>query len=602
MAGYEEIRAARDGRITLFHAVVVCLSLTMAFSAYYFSQRQTNSRIQSRYEVARDQVLGLVTDRMQKYEDALWAGTAAIASLGGEISHEEWRSFALTLRLGQKYPGINGIGVIHFNTPGTIDAYLAEQRGPRPGFRVYPAHDQPILMPTTYIEPVAQNRAAVGLDIAHEVNRRTAALLSRDTGRAQITGPIVLVQDAGSTPGFLFYVPFYGDDTPDTLVARREAFRGLVFAPFIVHKLMEGLLAKGMRDLKFSIRDGEQVIYDEHDPDDPLFDPSPLFAETISLDLYGRTWTFDIRTDLGFRRANSYVQPKIIFVAGLVIEGLIIALLVMMSRANGRAVRYADRVTLDLRRKSRDLMSVNAELARKNEELEQFAYVTSHDLKTPIRGISGLTDMIREDLGKYLVSPEANPEVRQNLDRIQERVRRMTDLTDGIMQFSRVGSYEEGAEALDLAEAVATLRWDHGLEPHQLVLEGDGTAVGGDPFHLRRVLENLVGNSVKHHPDRAALRIALAVGIADDRLAISVSDNGPGIEPRFHKRIFDVFQTLRSGGAAESTGIGLAIVKKCVERNGGEVWVASKPGEGATFGFDWPRTGPSVGRADSKAA
>ncbi|MEH6647255.1 CHASE domain-containing protein [Sulfitobacter sp.] len=171
--------------------------------------------------------MALISERMAKYEDALWAGVAAVKSHGGDITYPAWHEFARTLRIDERYRGINGIGIIHIKTPDQIDEYLANQRVDRPNFDIYPQHDQPVFMPITFIEPEDVNAAAIGLDLAHETNRRTAALLSRDTGLAQITGPIKLVQDAGHTPGFLFYAPFYRGGPHHDKAARKNSFAGL---------------------------------------------------------------------------------------------------------------------------------------------------------------------------------------------------------------------------------------------------------------------------------------------------------------------------------------------------------------------------------------
>jgi CHASE1-domain containing sensor protein len=188
--------------------IVVGLSLTLTLAAWQFSKYQVETRVGLRFEASRNRALGLIVDRMQKYEDALWAGVAAIESHGGDMSYEDFHIFAQTLRIDEKYPGINGIGIIHFHTSETLASYLATQRHERPQFRIFPEHEQPVYMPITFVEPEDINAAAIGLDVAHELYRRTAALKSRDTGAAQITGPIVLVQDADSTAGFLFYAPF----------------------------------------------------------------------------------------------------------------------------------------------------------------------------------------------------------------------------------------------------------------------------------------------------------------------------------------------------------------------------------------------------------
>ena len=492
-----------------------------------------------------------------------------------------------TLRLEDRYPGINGIGVIHFLKKDAQEEYLIRRRLERPGFKMFPAHDQNILMPISFIEPEADNAAALGLDVAHEVNRRTAAIASRDTGTAQITGPIVLVQDATSTPGFLFYAPFYDGIQPTSLQLRQTSALGAVYAPFVMSKLMEGLLSRDQRDVRLSITDQNEALYDEHATPDSTTDPAPLYTKQVTIDIYGRQWVLDVRSDLIFRQQNSFAQPTFILICGLLIEVLIITLMVLMSRANSLAVSYANKVTVKLKQQAR-------ELEKTNHELEQFAYVTSHDLKTPIRGISGLTEMIREDLDPYFASSDCNPDVSENLNRIMDRVGRMSALTHGIMELSRVGADTVVQPPLRLSEAVESMEFDFALKPGQLSLSSAVDVIHADPSGLRRILENLVGNAVKHHAGTNPLQIGITITQINDRYHLSVTDNGPGIDPRYHSKVFDVFQTLRLNGAPESTGIGLAIVKKTVERHGGQIRLHSTKDQGAVFEFDWPVTPPGV--------
>ncbi len=598
---------AKTARISLLHVAVIALSLIMTISAYYFSKAQIEKRTKARFEVSHERVLGLISERMKKYEDALWAGASAVQSHGGDISHGDWKVFAESLNIKEKYPGISGIGVIHYLDPDEIPGYLDDQRAVRPDFRIHPLHEQSEHLPITYIEPEAKNAAAIGLDVAHETNRRTAALASRDTGTAQITGPIVLVQDASSTPGFLFYAPYYSGEMPTTVAQRRAQILGTVYAPFVVRELMEGLLAKEFRQLRFDIRDGDDLIYDEHSDEDALNDTDPMYAKTAELELYGRTWTLDIRTNLAFRSINTYSQPSFILVGGLIIEALIIALLFLMSRANSRAIAYADRATTALRAESEkladtnlELENSNIELAQTNSDLEQFAYAASHDLKTPVRGIGVLNEMIEDDLEDYFKGPDANPEVRENLTRIGERVGRMNDLINGVMAFSQVSGADIDGGTLSVRKIVGELNADFQLQPGQLTLVGADATVDVDSFNFRRVLENLVSNAVKHGASDDELRIKVSVERSSKGVRVSVADNGPGVDEEFHGRIFDVFQTLRVNGEQESTGIGLAIVKKAVERHHGKVSLISAAGSGATFIFDWP--GRKAGDANATSS
>ena len=356
-------------------------------------------------------------------------------------------------------------------------------------------------MPITFIEPEDVNAAAIGLDVAHELNRRQAAFASADAGAAQITAPITLVQDEGATSGLLFYAPYYSAQgaKAETAEDRRARALGAVYAQFVVHKLMEGLLAKDLRSIRLSINNRDTVIYDEHGELEEGYDPNPMFAEKLILELYGRKWVVDIKTNLEFRAANSANQSTFVLIGGLVIEALIIALFVMMAQANKRAVDYADRVTADLRNETQQLDKVNKELSLKNEDIEQYAYVASHDLKTPLRGINGLTEMIEEDLAPYFTSSQANPEVKENLHMIRQRVQHMSRLTQGIMDFARVEGSPQIDDELDLDEVLSTLQFDLQLHDSQLSLRSDNPLVSVDVVNLRRVLENLVCNAVKYH-------------------------------------------------------------------------------------------------------
>ncbi|OCX60541.1 histidine kinase [Thioclava sp. SK-1] len=574
-----------DAKISVLHVVVVALSLTMTIGAWLYSKRQVDVQIENRYEAAKEQTIGLIVDRMSRYEDALRSGVAHVASFQDETTLEDWRTFSDSLSLEERYPGVNGIGVIEFVERQELPAFMARRAAEGRDFKVHPKHDQEVLLPITFIEPEAMNSAAVGLDVAHETNRRTALLASRDTGTSQITGPIVLVQDSGHTPGFLFYAPFYKGETPTTVAERRAQFAGVVYAPFIVRKLVEGLLAKDLRNVRFSLSDGDTVIYDEHGPDEPLYDAKPMFQDSLPLPMFGRVWTVDIRTNLAFRKDSVSEQPNMILAGGLIIEILVITLLAMLARSNQRARNYAHELTRELREKSEHLEHANA-------EIEQFVYVASHDLKTPARGIGFLADVIEEDLEEVLGPLDDDHEIKMQLNMIRERVGRMNDLTQGIMEYSRVRNFGPGQELpLQIDAIIEDCVSDFDVDPAQIQTQSDIATVSYDSCNLRRVLENLIGNAFKYHPDQKNALINVSIETLEDRLKISVKDNGKGIPPEFHDRIFDVFQTLRRSGEPESTGIGLAIVKKAVQRHGFDIWINSAEGYGAEFTFYWPKDG-----------
>lgn len=354
----EHERIKNAGKLHWFHWFIISLSLLLTFSVWYFARTQLNTKIENKFNRESEQVIGLVSDRMKKYEDALWSGVATIHSQNHGVNYEQWKRFSKTLKIEQKYPGINGIGVIYHILPEDIPSYLKEKRAVRPDFKIHPAHEQNELFPITYIEPVVTNAAAVGLDMAHETNRYTAAKKARDTGESQITGPIILVQDAQKTPGFLFYAPFYDGGSYETLEERRKHFIGMVYAPFIFKKLIRGTLAKENRHVSISIRDGKEVLYDEHTTENKDFDSNPLFKKTLVVPAYGRNWTFEIWSTLSFRQETSNNKPWMVLVGGVVIDSLLLGLFIFLARANRRAVQFANDMTQDYQYKTKLLSNI----------------------------------------------------------------------------------------------------------------------------------------------------------------------------------------------------------------------------------------------------
>ena len=226
-------------------------------------------------------------------------------------------------------------------------------------------------------------------------------------------------------------------------------------------------------------------------------------------------------------------------------------------------------------------------LARSHEELDRLAYVMAHDLKAPLRSIANLATWIEEDLG------ESTPtEIREHLRLLSGRVYRMESLINGILEYARAGRLQEPlvevdvggliADVVELLEAPAECRID--VAPGMPMLRTHRPA-------LRRVFTNLMANAIKHaRRDDPTIRIgARNLGWAYE---FFVSDDGPGIQPRFHERIFDIFTTLESRDKEENTGMGLAVVKKIVETVGGGIRIESQEGQGARFLVTWPKNLP----------
>lgn len=574
-------RLGRSGRLHWYHWLVLLLSLAATLAASFVTRHEIDEKVEANFDRQSEQAVSLILERLQKYEDGLWGGVAAIEANGGDIDYGEWKTFAASLDIDHRYPGINGIGVIHSVAPSEFDAYLSEQQRDRPDFDVHPSHDEEIFLPISYIEPSAPNAEAVGLDMAHERNRFDGVKRAREFGSAQMTGPITLVQDAMSTPGFLLFAPWYENGDPGDVDQRRADFSGVVYAPFIVSTLMDGALDEAERQVGISITDSDVVLFDEHRAEIDDFDPNPLYQRSIRVPLYGRQWTFDVWSAQSFRDASQNNEPLTILIGGLLLDVVLFALFRSLTGANRRAVEFADQVTEELREKT-------ARLERSNGELEQFAYVASHDLKTPLRGIGDLTEFLREDLADYLESDDADPRIEHHLDRLGQQSQRMSALVTGILDYSRVGGTGvPPAGRIDLDAYLPELAGDLGVRSSQIVSTGTTSFDAPAAVHLEQVLQNLITNAIIHHHDAGAAHIVVTVERTSGRFVISVSDDGPGIDPRHHERIFQVFQRL-GGSSSEGTGIGLSIVKKIIEGLGCSIAVSSPEGTGTTFTFTWP--------------
>lgn len=244
----------------------------------------------------------------------------------------------------------------------------------------------------------------------------------------------------------------------------------------------------------------------------------------------------------------------------------------------------------EARRWTEELARRERELERTNRELDAFAYAASHDLRAPLRGVASLAQWIEEDLE---AQGSLREETREMLHLMKNRMQRMEGLIEGLLQYSRAGRAAREAERVDtgaLAREVVDL-----LAPPPgacLEIADDLPVLLAERLPLQQVLLNLLGNAVKHGGGGSA-HVQLTSRAVGDFQEFSIRDHGPGIAPEFHERIWGVFQTLEARDDLEATGIGLALVRKIVEAAGGRAWVESRPGDGATFRFLWPRRGVS---------
>ncbi|MBP9838355.1 MAG: PAS domain-containing protein [Proteobacteria bacterium] len=230
-----------------------------------------------------------------------------------------------------------------------------------------------------------------------------------------------------------------------------------------------------------------------------------------------------------------------------------------------------------------ELQASNYELERINKDLDQFAYIASHDLKAPLRAI--------DTIAKYLHEALENSdsfETKENIYLLRSRVKKMDHLLDSLLQYSKIGQTKYQSQEVDLKRLIHDIvDLLHTPEDFSLEIIGEMPIIKTSLTPLELVLRNLISNAIKHHNSKVC-RIRIACENIGDLLRFSVEDNGPGIPKKYHNKIFEMFYSLSPKEDETNSGMGLALVKKTIETYGGKIRVESNLGEGSSFIFTWP--------------
>ena len=229
---------------------------------------------------------------------------------------------------------------------------------------------------------------------------------------------------------------------------------------------------------------------------------------------------------------------------------------------------------------------LNRQLADRNRELEEFAYVASHDLQEPLRKLITFGGLLRRDLGDDL--PER---AGRHLDFITDAAGRMQTLVQDLLALSRAGKSESRCQLVAMDTCI-----DKALDALQISLESTGAEIHRgplpelwcDPIMVAQLYQNLIGNALKFVSDKQPM-VRLTAEQDGERWVLGVADNGIGIKPEYGEQIFQAFQRLHGRGEYEGSGIGLAVCRKAVEHHGGKIWVESELGQGAHFKFTLPQ-------------
>ncbi|NTV49662.1 MAG: GHKL domain-containing protein [Geobacteraceae bacterium] len=289
--------------------------------------------------------------------------------------------------------------------------------------------------------------------------------------------------------------------------------------------------------------------------------------------LFGVLWIYLSDSFIGFAISDSAVISRLSIYKGILFIALTAALLYFLIAS------YVKRISSNIL----ELKQAQKKLQDKNNELESFTYTVSHDLKSPLITIQSYAGMIKKDLQAGNIA-----RAEGDLSRIEGAAAKMTCLINDLLQLSRVGRMMNEPSDINMNRLVhdclAQLTGSLELKKVSIVLQPDLPAVRGDAQRLSAVMQNLIENAIKYMGEQVTPRIEIGARVDGKETVFYVSDNGAGIDPLHHERVFGLFSKLDAGSAG--TGIGLALVKRIIDIHRGRIWVESEGvGKGSRFCF-----------------
>lgn len=486
---------------------------------------------------------------------------------------------------------------------------------------------RPYYTPVAYVGPYGFNKQAIGYDLNSSNIRRHSLELARDSGEMVTTAKIQLIQKTGDSAGVLIIAPVYKPGLPINNIEQRvEALLGYASGVFRIATLMENAKARA------EIEGLELTLIDINKENGGLLYGQTDQKQFFSFDLIipSRHWQLNI--SLNEALLKSIESPPVIkwILAGGTVVSLLLALAVYalqvaVTRAKNiaslsetlknqnsrlekkvlkRTQSLADKntqlkISIDELKTQRVLLSRlmkeaeaskaiaeqrSIELARSNNDLDDFAYVASHDLKAPLRGIDQLATWVVEDI------EEGNlEEIPNHLKMMRSRIRRLETLLNDLLTYSRVNHQQNNISEIDTSVLIHDLfMLVSPLNGFTLTVNGDLPSFSTFSVPFEQVIRNLLNNAIKHH-HKAQGNIEVSCVEKEKFYQFSVKDDGPGISSSYHEDIFKMFKTLRPRDETEGSGMGLALIKKIVEHYSGQVKIESSEGKGSTFYFTWPK-------------
>ncbi len=566
---------------------VLLISLLLTALAWYYVRETVEAQNGVRFDETVRATQAAVDRRTDDYLDAMF-GARGLLLASDDVEGPEWEEYVEGVEPVRRLGGFQALAFAERVDPSEREDFVRRMEedglpGLQPGLDA--VGERSVYFPVRLAAPADEaNGDMFGRDLYTDPANRAAMDRARNDGLPRATETAYVLTraapgaagDLALKPGFVVYLPVYGQGEPTKTVAeRRRALEGFVVGAFRRDGLLDAVFG-GRVDpaIDFEVYAGEDVgssalLYDADEVRRAgAAGYDELLAEERSIEVAGREWSLYFATLPGFEREGQSKLPLFVLAAGMGVSLFLFGISSMLVRSRLRAERASE-----------DLEDANRELEGTNRELEAFSYSVSHDLRAPLRTIDGFSQILAEDYADRL-----DDEGLDYLARVRTASRHMAELIDDLLDLSRVGRRPLERERVDLSALAAGIADDlKRSEPDRdvdFVVE-EGVVARGDVGLLKVALENLIGNAWKFtsRETRATIRF----GVSGN--AFYVSDDGAGFDAAYQDKLFGAFQRLHGPEEFEGTGIGLATVARIVHRHGGEVWAEGAVGEGATFCF-----------------
>lgn len=536
------------------------------------------------------------TDLVEGVEDSisdqqyLMLGIRSLFDGSADVSRLDFKRYLDSIDLPESFPSVFGVAWflrVPHHMLADFEQLVREDQSidpdGYPDFKVYPESEADEHHVVTYRYPGFEGRSSFGFDLGSNYERLLTLEKARDSGTFAATAPLKLKAKDAVEQGFLLMLPVYNITRPDNLQQRRQSYIGMLSGVFKISVLMAD--SRQNQFTSVAIRDVTEVTAEdvtqqrvsaEIEPFYTVGDQSEsptILYKTISV--AGRDWEFEISLNPAAMQALAdNTQCWIIGVLGAFFSILASLGAGNLAAARDRALRQAESLAAEL-------LQANSDLERSNSDLSQFAFVASHDLQTPVRNVDMSVTLLEDALTNRM-----DPQVREYLNYLRESSGRMRKLVEDLLEFARVDRETLQLTDLDLNAIVASVERRLALSMDEVdatLVVGELPMVQGDQDQLERLFINLLTNALKYKDDSRPPEITINACLVGSDWEVRITDNGIGIDKRFHEKVFEPFQRLHTHDAIGGTGLGLGICRQIVGCHDGDIYIESSSDTGTTF-------------------